>query len=174
MLLWLTTHLSGIHASIIGAVMGFLAPVARSSDKVGVSEKVEKFFLPVTTFFVLPVFAFANAGFPVSTAALATNQTVFWGIVLGLVLGKVLGIIIASWLLVRFKIARLPNGTSWRHVLGIGFIAGIGFTVSIFITELAFADNQSITNTAKMSIFIASAISALFGYIILRFVKFPR
>ncbi len=170
-LLWVTTHLSGIHASIVGAVMGFLAPVARSNDKVGVSEKVEKLFLPITTFFVLPVFAFANAGFPISANALTSNQSVLWGVIFGLVAGKVIGITLASWLLVKLKVAKLPNGVLWKHIIGIGFIAGIGFTVSIFITELAFSDSQSLINTAKIGIFIASAVSALLGYAILRLTR---
>jgi NhaA family Na+:H+ antiporter len=170
-ILWITTHLSGIHASIVGAALGLLAPIPVSNDKVGVSEKVEKLILPVTTFFILPVFAFANAGFPVSANALSTNQSVLWGIFCGLVIGKVAGITLASLLLVKLRIAHLPSGASWRHIVGIGFIAGIGFTVSIFITELAFSDNESFIITAKMSIFIASAVSALLGYAILRSVK---
>jgi NhaA family Na+:H+ antiporter len=166
--LWLITHLSGIHASIIGAVMGLLAPIARSGDKVGASEKVEKLFLPITTFFILPVFAFANAGFPISANALTTNQSILWGVFFGLVFGKVVGITLASWLLVKLKVAQLPSGVIWKHIVGIGFIAGIGFTVSIFVTELAFPGNPSFINTAKMGIFIASATSALLGYIMLR------
>lgn len=169
-LLWVTTHKSGIHASIVGAVMGFLAPVARSS-KIGVSEKVEKLFLPLTTFFVLPIFAFANAGFTISANALTTNQSILWGVFLGLVAGKVIGITLASWLLVKLNVAKLPNDVAWKHIIGVGFIAGIGFTVSIFITELAFSDSQSYINTAKIAIFIASAISALLGYIMLRSAK---
>jgi NhaA family Na+:H+ antiporter len=166
--LWLITHLSGIHASIIGAVMGLLAPIARSGDKVGASEKVEKLFLPITTFFILPVFAFANAGFPITANALTTNQSILWGVFFGLVFGKVVGITLASWLLVKLKVAQLPSGVIWKHIVGIGFIAGIGFTVSIFVTELAFPGNPSFINTAKMGIFIASATSALLGYIMLR------
>lgn len=169
--LWLTTHLSGIHASIVGAVMGFLAPVARSSERVGVSERVEKFFLPITTFFVLPIFAFANAGFLFSASALTSNQSIFWGVALGLALGKVVGITAASWLLVKLRLARLPAGINWKHITGTGFIAGIGFTVSIFITELAFADNLAYTNTAKMAIFAASASCAVIGYSLLRTAK---
>ena len=170
-LLWTTTHLSGIHASIIGAIMGFLAPISASSDKVAAAEKAEKFFLPITTFFILPIFALANAGFKISTDALTANSSILWGIFFGLVFGKVIGISLASWLLVKLNFAQLPNGVNWRHVIGIGFIAGIGFTVSIFITELAFSDNQSFLNTAKTGIFIASAISALLGYTILRTLK---
>ncbi len=169
--LWVTTHLSGIHASIVGAVLGLLIPVEASQGKMGVSEKLERLFVPLTTFFVLPVFAFANAGFPLSADALTTNQSILWGVFFGLVFGKVLGITLASWVLVRLRAARLPKGVAWKHIIGIGFIAGIGFTVSIFITELAFSDDQVFVNTAKMGIFIASAVSALVGYVILRTVK---
>lgn len=170
-LLWVVTHLSGIHASIVGAVMGLLAPVTVSGGKVGITERVEKLFLPITTFFILPVFAFANAGFLISADALTTNQSILWGVFFGLVAGKIIGITLASWLLVKLKVAQLPKGVAWKHIIGIGFIAGIGFTVSIFITELAFSDNQAFINTAKMGIFIASATSALLGYIFLRLAK---
>ena len=173
-LLWVTTYLSGIHASIVGAVMGLVAPIASSNDKIGVSEKVEKLFLPMTTFFVLPVFAFANAGFPISADALTSNQPILWGVFFGLVVGKVIGITLASWLLVKLKVAQLPKGVVWKHIIGMGFIAGISFTVSIFITELAFSDNQLFINTAKIGIFIASATSALLGYIILRSIRISK
>lgn len=168
-LLWVTTHLSGIHASIVGAVIGLLIPVASHSDKIGASEKIEKLLLPVTTFFVLPVFAFANAGFPISASALTTNQSILWGVFFGLVGGKVIGISLTAWLLVKLRVAQLPKNVAWEQIIGVGFIAGIGFTVSIFITELAFSGNQSFINTAKIGIFIASAVSALLGYISLRF-----
>lgn len=170
-ILWVTTHLSGIHASIVGAAMGFLAPVSKAPSSVGLSEKVERSLLPITTLFVLPLFAFANAGFTLSADALTTNQTILWGIVLGLIGGKVFGITLASWLLVKLNLAQLPKDIAWRHVIGIAFIAGIGFTVSIFITELAFDDNQALINTAKIGIFIASALSAVLGYTLLRFAR---
>lgn len=166
-ILWITTHLSGIHASIVGAAMGLLAPVASHGNKVSVSEKVEKLFLPITTFFVLPVFAFANTGLVLTSKALSNNQSTLFGIIFGLVLGKVIGITLASWLLTKMGVAQLPNGVEWRHIVGVGFIAGIGFTVSIFITELAFSGNAQLIDTAKISIFIASAISAILGSVVL-------
>ena len=161
--LWLTTHLAGIHASIVGAVMGLLAPIATQKSHSSMSEDIERFFLPITTFFVLPIFAFANAGFVLSGNALASYTPVMWGIVFGLVAGKTIGITFVSWILVKIGVASLPEGLNWRHVTGIGLIAGIGFTVSIFITELAFAGNQQLIDAAKISIFIASALSALLG-----------
>lgn len=165
--LWVTTHFSGIHASIVGAAMGLLAPMDSSKQGASVSERVEKLFLPFTTFLVLPLFAFANAGFIFTSDAFGNNQPVLWGILFGLVVGKVVGITAASWLLVKLRVARLPKDVKWGHIVGVGFIAGIGFTVSIFITELAFADNFSLITTAKVSIFIASAVSAAVGTIVL-------
>lgn len=165
--LWITTHLSGIHASVVGAIMGLLAPVTTANNRPSLPEKVEKSLLPVSTFLVLPVFAFANAGFVISTEAFTAAPSVFWGIIIGLIVGKVIGITAISWIMLRLKIAELPVGLTLRHILGAGFLAGIGFTVSIFITELAFADNHILTETAKTAIFIASFISATLGSLIL-------
>lgn len=168
-LLWVMTQLSGVHASIVGAIMGLLMPVATSASRAIALERVEKFVLPITTFLVLPLFAFANVGFPLNTNAVTTNQSILWGVMLGLVIGKVVGITLSSWLLVKLNAVQLPTGVAWNQIIGVGFIAGIGFTVSIFITELAFLDNHAFIITAKMGIFIASAVSALIGYAILRF-----
>lgn len=170
--LWITTHLSGIHASVVGAIMGLLAPVATTNDKPSLPEKVEKSLLPVSTFLVLPIFAFANAGFVISTEAFTAAPSVFWGIMIGLVAGKVVGITAVSWIMLKLKIAELPTGITLRHIVGAGFLAGIGFTVSIFITELAFSDNHILTETAKTAIFIASFISAALGSIVL--LRSPR
>lgn len=170
--LWITTHLSGIHASVVGAIMGLLAPVTTTNDKPSLPEKVEKSLLPVSTFLVLPIFAFANAGFVISTEAFTAAPSVFWGIMIGLVAGKVVGITAVSWIMLKLKIAELPIGITLRHIVGAGFLAGIGFTVSIFITELAFSDNHILTETAKTAIFIASFISAALGSIVL--LRSPR
>lgn len=174
LVLWLTTHLSGIHASIVGAVMGLLAPIAENENRASVAERVEKLFLPVTTFIILPVFAFANAGFVITSQGLNNHQSVFWGILLGLVFGKVIGITLAAWLLTKFGFAKLPSSVGWRHIIGIGFIAGIGFTVSIFITELAFSGNAQLIDTSKFAIFVASALSAVIGATVLLNTKRPR
>lgn len=166
-ILWVTTHSSGIHASIVGAAMGLLAPVTGAKYKISASEKAEKLFLPISTFIVLPVFAFANAGFVLTKQSFTGNASVLWGIIFGLVFGKVIGITLATWLLTKIGIGSLPDGIRWRHIAGVGFIAGIGFTVSIFITELAFAGNDQLISSAKAGIFVASALSALLGIIVL-------
>lgn len=163
--LWITTHKSGIHASIVGTAIGLLAPVSAKPNRRLISEQLEKTSLPISTFIVLPVFAFANAGVVLSMRAFENpvSLQVMAGIILGLVYGKVIGIVGASWLLVKFAGAELPQFTTWRHIMGVGLIAGIGFTVSIFITELAFGSNAQLIEAAKISIFIASGISAVLG-----------
>jgi NhaA family Na+:H+ antiporter len=167
--LWLVTHLSGIHASIVGAVLGLVAPVALRPSGTSIGKRLEEFFLPVSTFIVLPVFAFANAGVVLSASVFrdSSSVSVIIGIIFGLALGKMIGIMLATWLMVRLGKADLPVGTNWRHILGVGFIAGIGFTVSIFITELAFRTNVQLIEAAKIGIFIASIIGAVVGIIIL-------
>jgi Na+:H+ antiporter, NhaA family len=173
--LWTTTHLSGIHASIIGVALGLLAPMTGAAKETSVAVKFERAFLPMSTFVVLPVFAFANAGVILSGSVLSSsNNSVALGIILGLVLGKMVGIVSASWLLIRFGGARLPRGTRWPHIIGVGFIAGIGFTVSLFITELAFGANGHLLETAKISIFVGSAISAMLGTVILYKTRSPK
>lgn len=169
-ILWLTAQLSGIQASITGAILGLLAPLKASEKDISIAERLEKYFLPVSTFFVLPLFAFVNAGFVLTTNSLKEPGawSVASGILLGLVVGKVIGITGASWLLIKYKGLRLPEGASWRHMTGIGFIAGIGFTVSIFIAESAFYINTPYLQVAKMSVFAASIISALIGIFILK------
>jgi NhaA family Na+:H+ antiporter len=173
-LLWVTTHLSGIHASIVGAAMGLLAPISARGRDISVAERIEKFLLPITTFVVLPVFAFANAGFVFSGQAFSEYKPVVAGIILGLVVGKAAGITFATWFMVRAGIAELPEHARWGHIVGIGLIAGIGFTVSIFITELAFAGDASLIDAAKISIFIASILSGLLGTVVLLRARMSR
>lgn len=167
--LWVTTHLSGIHASIVGAALGLLAPLPGSTAGPSVAGRLEKLSLPIATFVALPVFAFANAGVVLSVSAFAepTAITVAGGIIAGLLIGKVVGITGAAWLLVRLGIAKLPKGVGWWHMCGVGLVASIGFTVSIFITELAFGGNQQLVEAAKISIFIASACGAFLGTVML-------
>jgi len=165
--LWLMTHLSGIHASIVGVVMGLLAPIPERGREVSTPEKVERFFLPITTLFVVPLFAFANAGFVISLQPFIDGPFVIAGIAAGLIAGKVIGIVASSWILVKLRIARLPDTVNWRHIIGVGFIAGIGFTVSLFIAELAFPTGSVFVDAAKVGIFIASTISGLIGLAIL-------
>ena len=130
-------------------------------------QKLEHALHPVSSFIILPLFALSNAGVKIegNIMELILNP-ISIGIIIGLTLGKPIGIAFASKLVVKLKISSLPEGIKWHHVYGAGFLAGIGFTMSIFISELAFetdADKQ----IAKVGIFVASILSAVIGMVIL-------
>lgn len=119
---------------------------------------------PWVTFLVLPVFAFSNAGIDFSEIRFGESmkQTVTLGVIFGLVAGKFLGISVFSWIAVKLGIGRLPDGVNWRHLLGVAWLGGIGFTMSLFISQLAFSD-PVLNEQAKLGILIASALSAVIG-----------
>lgn len=166
-LLWVATHLGGVHASIVGVIMGLLAPIPKFGTEISTPEKVERFFLPITTLFVVPIFAFANAGFIFSSEPFINSQHLLIAIAVGLVFGKSIGICIGAWLLVKLGIARLPDSIYWRHIFGVSLIAGIGFTVSIFIAELAFEGTTALIEASKVGIFIGSVTAAILGIAVL-------
>lgn len=150
-------------------------PLARQTlfevrEHVAVADRLADFLHPWTGFFIIPVFALANSGVELSPSALgdAVRSPVTVGIVLGLVVGKLVGVTAFTWLAVRTGLCELPRGATWTQMLGIGVVAGIGFTVSLFITNLAF-ESQLITDQAKIGILVASAVAALVGATILRF-----
>jgi NhaA family Na+:H+ antiporter len=129
-------------------------------------QRLERAVHPFSSFVVLPAFALANAGIPLAGAGL--GSAVALGIVLGLVVGKLAGVTLATWLAVRAGIADLPAGVGWRHVAGAGALAGIGFTMSLFVANLAF-DTALESAQAKSAIFTASIVAGAFGYAVLRF-----
>lgn len=135
-------------------------------------ERLERKVHPWTAFLVLPLFALVNAGVGVSPSALvdAARSPVAQGIVAGLIAGKLLGIVGASWIAVKMGVASLPEGVRWGHIVGVSQLAGIGFTVSLFITELAYAD-VAVVNTAKVGILVASAVAGVAGFALLKWVS---
>jgi NhaA family Na+:H+ antiporter len=175
--LWICFYLSGVHASIAGVILGLAAPISirHSKHHLSIAERLEKSLIPVSTFIIVPLFALANAGVVLSwdnfsqEAALRAGG----GIFLGLVVGKVIGITVAVWLAKTLRIARLPKGLSMHHIIGVALLAGVGFTLSIFIAELAFAGNRLFIDAAKMSIFAASLCSAVAGLIYLSVIAKP-
>ncbi len=172
-MLWLLINASGLHPSIAGALIGLLAPLTiTSTHKESIAERLERFTIPISTLLVVPLFAFANAGIALSLSSFQGESAlpIAGGIILGLVVGKVVGIVGASWLTIKFGISKLPSGSNWNHIIGVGMLAGIGFTVSIFVTELAFDQEQFIT-ISKLAIFIASIISGCIGLVSLRYVN---
>jgi Na+:H+ antiporter, NhaA family len=130
--------------------------------------ELEQALNPWVVFAIMPLFALANAGVPLGGGiAEALTSSVALGIVAGLVVGKQVGIILFAWLAVRSGLSDLPRGIGWRHVYGAGWLAGIGFTMSLFITDLAFSDG-SLVEAAKLGILVASLISGVLGWTILR------
>jgi Na+:H+ antiporter, NhaA family len=129
---------------------------------------------PWVVFAIMPLFALANAGVPLGGGLVeAMTSPVSLGIVLGLVLGKQIGVTLFAWLAVKSGASELPAGVGWRHVYGAGWLAGIGFTMSLFITDLAFADG-SLVDAAKLGILVASVVSGAVGWAILRGASSPR
>ena len=119
-------------------------------------------------FIVIPIFAFFNAGVPMETDAINQETShVFFGIVAGLVLGKLIGIVGFSWLAIKLKLAQLPTNTQFTHIIGTALLAGIGFTMSIFIAQLAFGKEEELLQAAKMGIIAASVLAGSIGYSIL-------
>lgn len=173
LLLWVLVYKSGIHSSVTGAILGLMAPLAISKqNRVSVAERVEKAVIPLTTLIVVPLFAFANTGIMLTLKDFQNDTALRLasGIIIGLVVGKAVGIVGATWLMVKFGFANLPARSTWNQIIGVGMLAGIGFTVSIFVTELAFT-NEAYIGVSKISIFIASVISAVIGYFSLRFLN---
>lgn len=159
--LWYCMFNSGIHATLAGVLLAFSLPLDR------IPRLEHRLHNPVS-FIILPLFALANTAivFPADISA-TLNSPVSYGILLGLVAGKPLGIFLVSYLAVKLRIASLPEGLGWNHILGIGLLAGIGFTMSIFIAMLAF-NTEAPQITAKLAILIASGVSGLGGFIYLR------
>jgi len=125
---------------------------------------------------VMPIFALANAGITLDFAQLgaAFDHPVTLGIALGLLVGKPLGITLFAWLAVRLGVAILPSGIAWRQIAGVGLLGGIGFTMSLFITNLAYLETPELIDAAKIGIFGASLIAGSLGYLFLRLGRHPR
>ena len=161
--LWVLILKSGVHATLAGVVTAFLIPIR---DRFGKSplHALEHALAPYVTFGVVPVFAFANAGVVLDGMALADlARPVPLGIVAGLVIGKQVGVFGMTWLMVRAGLARLPDGVGWMQLYGVACLAGIGFTMSLFIGSLSFAD-PAMMNDVRLGVLAASAISAVLGY----------
>lgn len=131
-------------------------------------QRLEHALYPLVSFLILPLFAFANAGVTIDVSSLnAIINPVTIGVVLGLILGKFLGIVLITRLMVFWKLSILPTGVTWKHIYGLGFLGGIGFTMSLFITELAF-ENELFATQAKVGIFLASIIAGFIGFFYLK------
>ncbi len=165
-LMWFLMLKSGVHATIAGVLLAFAIPYsARCDDGASPSHRLEHVLHKPVTFLVLPIFALANTGIVIATGwagqLLSPNSM---GIILGLAVGKPVGIVAVSFIAIALGLCRLPLDLAWRHVVGAGLLGGIGFTMSIFITNLAFADQANVVDTSKMAILAASLTSGVLGY----------
>ncbi len=166
--LWLFILGSGIHATIAGVLFGFTIPLSSSNHNFNsLLHHLIHQLHPWIAYGILPLFAFANAGLSFSNISLATLlHPLPLGIIVGLFLGKQLGIFGASWLAVKTKLAKLPYQVNWWHIYGTALICGIGFTMSLFIANLAFGESE-LSSLVRLGVFIGSILSGVAGYSIL-------
>jgi NhaA family Na+:H+ antiporter len=157
--MWYCTYRSGIHASFAGVILAFILPI----NRMPAFEKRISF--PVN-YLIIPIFALANTSILISSSSIAgLASSLSIGIILGLVVGKPLGISLAVYLLTKLKIVRLSTKINWLVLIGVTIFAGIGFTMSIFVSNLAFPENKLHQDIAKLSVLIASCLAMIFGYI---------
>ena len=166
LVLWLCVLKSGVHATLAGVALGLLIPIRRK-DGSSIVHDLEHALHPYVKWLVLPLFAFANAGLPLEGLSLtALSQSVPAGIIVGLVVGKPVGIMIAVCALVLTGMAKLPEGATWRDVFGVACLAGIGFTMSLFIGSLAFSSAELVSQV-RIGVIFGSLISIVLGLAIL-------
>ena len=170
LVIWWATHESGIHATVAGVAMALLT---RASTDPGEAEspvdRLQRMLLPLSAGLCVPLFAFFAAGVDLRSTGLLEplSNPVAIGIMAGLILGKPIGVVTTAWFMARFTRARLNPAIGWRDVLAVGMLAGIGFTVALLITELAYSDNIGLLDSAKTAVFTASVISALIASVLL-------
>jgi NhaA family Na+:H+ antiporter len=176
--LWFSLYKTGVHPTLAGVILGLLTPnIARQQTNlddiedgsVSVIEWLEHKFHPLSTFIVVPVFAFANTGVVITSESIktASQSLIAWGIFFGLVIGKPLGVLFASSLAKRIDVADLPEGVTKSSLVATGSAAGIGFTVAIFIANLAFKDSQT-QDIAVLAVIVASVVSALLSVVLFK------
>jgi NhaA family Na+:H+ antiporter len=167
--LWYFMMHSGVHATIAGVLLALAIPfdVYYTKNKTLAATLVHHLHNPIN-YAIMPIFAIANTAISINTQSMGQlNIWVSLGIFAGLFLGKVVGIFLTTYLAVKTKISNLPAGVTWHNVIGMGFLGGIGFTMSIFVTTLAFTDQVLIENS-KLIIIISSTLSGIIGYIYLK------
>ena len=173
LVLWVSVLKSGVHATLAGVALAFTIPfraVHENGHIYSPLKEIEHGLHPWITFFILPLFAFVNAGVDMRSISLEQlTGPVPMGIMLGLFFGKQLGVFGLSWLAIKLKIATLPKGSSWLMLYGVSILTGIGFTMSLFINSLAFVDDTLFAYTDKLAILIGTVLSAVMGYLILRY-----
>ncbi len=166
--LWDFTHQSGIHATIAGVLLALTIPHNVKNEKQSMLLKLEHGLSPYVAFGIMPIFAFANAGVSLEGLTFATLlNPVPLGIVLGLFFGKQIGVFLLSYIAVKLKFADKPTGSTWPAFYAVSILTGIGFTMSLFVGNLAFANNLEYMDGVKIGVLTGSLLSTLFGYFLL-------
>ena len=168
--LWDFTHQSGVHATIAGVLLALTIPHNIKNNKQSMLLKLEHGLSPYVAFGIMPIFAFANAGVSLEGLTVATLlNPVPLGIVLGLFFGKQIGVFLLSYISVKLKFADKPTGSTWPAFYAVSILTGIGFTMSLFVGNLAFANNLEYMDGVKIGVLAGSLLSTLFGYFLLLF-----
>lgn len=174
-LMWFLMLQSGVHATVAGVMLAFVIPYhSRAEYRTSPSCKAEHFLKKPVAFVILPLFALANTSVLIGAdwaQGLASANSL--GILAGLVLGKPLGVGLLCFVAVSIGLTRLPDGLQWRHIVGAGILGGIGFTMSIFITNLAFGGDTDLINASKIAILLASLAASSLGFVWLRLAGKP-
>ncbi len=168
MFLWDFTHNSGIHATIAGVLLAITIPHRNKEKDFSLLIKVEHGISPYVAFGIMPLFAFANAGVSLEGLSLGSLlDKVPLGILLGLFVGKQLGVFVFSYIAIKMKIAQMPNNSNWFNLYGVGILTGIGFTMSLFVGNLAFIENIQYMDGVKIGVLTGSLLSTLAGYFLI-------
>ena len=166
--LWDFTHQSGIHATIAGVLLALTIPHNIKNNKESMLLKLEHGLSPYVAFGIMPIFAFANAGVSLEGLTFKTLlNPVPLGIVLGLFFGKQIGVFVLSYISIKLKFADKPTGSTWTALYAVSILTGIGFTMSLFVGNLAFANNLEYIDGVKIGVLTGSLLSTLFGYFLL-------
>jgi NhaA family Na+:H+ antiporter len=166
--LWFFTHESGIHSTISGVLLALTIPHRKEQNDYSLLLKVEHLIAPYVAFIIMPLFALANAG--VSLEGLKFNSlfsVVPLGILLGLFLGKQIGVFLFSYISIKLKVTEMPNNANWLNFYGVGVLTGIGFTMSLFVGNLAFVENVEYMDGVKIGVLTGSLLSTIIGYFLL-------
>ena len=166
--LWYFTHGSGVHSTIAGVLLATTIPHRKHEKDYSLLIKLEHILSPYVAFGIMPLFALANAGVVLDGVSLKTTLSpVPLGIICGLFFGKQIGVFLFSYLSIKFKLAEMPSNSNWIKFYGVGILTGIGFTMSLFVGNLAFADYSDNLSGVKIGVLIGSFLSAVVGYFLL-------
>ncbi len=166
--MWFFTYKSGIHATIAGVLLASTIPHRLKEHDFSLLVKIEHGISPYVAFLIMPIFAFANAGVSLEGLTLSSLLSpVPLGILMGLFFGKQIGVLLFSYISVKLKFADMPNNSNWMSIYGVAILTGIGFTMSLFVGNLAFIENSQYIDDVKIGVLSGSLLSTIFGYFLL-------